>query len=73
MSATEDDTFRMLSRPGLAEMAALYRNKFILTHGLARCGDRNDERQEFFNSYGWGVEEFFRARDKAWGIGVKAG
>lgn len=55
-SGTEDDTVKVLSRPGLEEMKRLYQGEFLPTQvpGL----DDLQARKRFFNSYKWEVREF---------------
>lgn len=59
---TEDDTFRILSRPSIDEMIMIH-NKWWYTN------PSKDKRQRipFMEQYGWTWEEFVRR------VGVKAG
>lgn len=56
---TEDDTFRILSRPSYDEINALYQALGKVSPGI---GLRRKE--EFFNKYRWTRKEFLEKRKK---------
>lgn len=56
---TQDDTFRMLRRPTHTDMREIWASSTLYQKCIGRSTeDFNQEIDEFFESYGWHVEEY---------------
>lgn len=61
MTGTEDDTFRILAKPCIHKMTALWVNETV----LKKRRGRNLDLAAFCQKHGWDWSEFLKAKHEA--------